>query len=44
VDTQPFHVNIIELASKKYWFERKWSIKANVKTSPLVILARRNIS
>jgi hypothetical protein len=41
MDTQPFHVNIIELASKKFWFGQKWPIKAKAKTSLLVILTRR---
>jgi hypothetical protein len=41
VDTQPFPINIVELASKKFWFRRKWSIKAKTKTSSLVIIARR---
>jgi hypothetical protein len=42
IDTQPFPVNIIELASKKsLGSARKWPIKAKAKTSSLVILARR---
>jgi hypothetical protein len=41
VDTQPFPINIIELASKKSCLGRKWLIKAKAKTSSLVILTRR---
>jgi hypothetical protein len=41
VDTQPFPINIMQLASKKSWFGRKWPIKEKEKTSSLVILARR---
>jgi hypothetical protein len=40
VDTQPFPINIIELASNKV-LVRKWPIKAKEKSPSLVILARR---
>jgi hypothetical protein len=43
VDTQPFSVNIVELASKKSWFNLNWPIKAKAKTSSSVILARRMV-
>jgi hypothetical protein len=41
VDTEPFTINIIELARKRSWFIRKCPIKAKAKTSSLVIIARR---
>jgi hypothetical protein len=43
VDTQPFSVNIVELASKKSWFGLKWPIKAKAKTSSLVILTHQMV-
>jgi hypothetical protein len=43
VDTQPFPVNIVELASKKSLDRPKVADKAKGKTSSLVIIARRMV-
>jgi hypothetical protein len=41
VDTQPFLINTIEPITKKFWFGRKWPIKARAKAMSLVILTRQ---